>query len=569
MLLRLCGLAALVALACDCRPREEPASLVLLGGKVVTLDPDKPLARAVAVRGDRIVRVGADDEVQALAGRETKVIRLDGNMLMPGFIETHGHLMNLGRNLRNLRLAGVRSWDEVTERVRAAAAKAAPGEWIFGRGWHQEKLDTPPSPAIEGFPTNESLNEAAPAHPVVLRHASGHAAIANAAALDAAGIAARTPDPPGGRILRDRSGRPTGVLIETAEDLVLAAMEQARAARPVAAIEAEGEREIELAQQDCLAKGITTFQDAGSPFDVVDRFRKLAADGKLKLRMWVMLREPNERLRERLASYRILGESNDHFTVRAIKRQLDGALGTRGAWLLEPYADEPGTSGLETEAVADIEETAKLALEHGFQLCIHAIGDRANREVLDLYERTFATKPSARDLRWRIEHAQLVHPDDVPRFASLGVIASMQAIHCTSDGAWVPARIGDARAQERGYLWRSLLDAKAIVTNGSDTPVEDANPILGFHASVTRQMPNGARYYPEQAMRRDEALRTYTKYAAFAGFEDDRKGTLEPGKLADMVILSQDLLTIPEDEILDTKVLATIVGGEVVFESSN
>ncbi len=312
---------------------------------------------------------------------------------------------------------------------------------------------------------------------------------------------------------------------------------------------------------------MTSFQDAGSSFETIARLRGAAEDGLLGVRLWVMIRERNDALEQAAGDYPLIGAVDNMLTVRAIKRTIDGALGSHGAWLLEPYSDLPESAGLNTVPVADLERTARIALDHGLQLCVHAIGDRANRETLDLFERTFEAHPDKRDLRWRVEHAQHLHPSDVPRFAELGVIASMQAVHCTSDGPWVPLRLGDERSANGAYLWRDLVDSGAVVSNGTDAPVEDVDPIANFHASVTRRMSNGEAFYPEQRMTRMEALRSYTINAAYAAFEEQIKGSLTPGKLADVTVLSQDIMTIPEDEIPQTEVVYTIVGGKVSYRA--
>jgi predicted amidohydrolase YtcJ len=549
----------------SCTRAPEPADLVLVGGKIVTLDPARPEATALAARAGKIVAAGSDEQVGALVGPRTEVVQLEGKLAVPGFIESHGHLRNLGILRMNLDLKTTRSWEEIVERVREAAARAKPGSWIFGRGWHQEKWDHLPARTVEGYPLQDALNEVAPGNPVLLRHTSGHAAIANLAALRAARIDDGTANPPGGRIVRDGAGHATGVLIETAEELVQKAMDEALARRGREEIDAETFRAVELAQDECLRKGVTTFEDAGSTFATIDLLKRMAEDGRLRMRLWVMVRDDNALLRERLSTYRFDGLGRGFLTVRAIKRQIDGALGSRGAWLLAPYTDQPSTSGLNTEPVADIEETARIAIENGFQLCVHAIGDRANRETLDLYERTFRAHPDKKDLRWRIEHAQHLSPADIPRFAKLGVVASVQGIHCVSDGSWVPARIGARRAEEGAYVWRMLIDSGATLCNGTDVPVEDVDPIANFHASVTRALSDGSVFYPKQKMTRDEALRSYTVNAAYAAFEENIKGSLAVGKLADVVVLTRDILTIPDDEILGAKVAYTIVDGKVVY----
>jgi hypothetical protein len=401
-----------------------------------------------------------------------------------------------------------------------------------------------------------------------LRHASGHACFFNAKAMQIAGVDRDTPDPPGGEVKHLPDGEPSGVFNETAMGLVGAAHEAVLAERGLAEREAALRRSLHLADRECLSKGLTSFQDAGSSFETVRVMRLLAEEGALGTRLWVMLRASNEELRLRLAQASVVGLGDEHFTVRAIKRSIDGALGSRGAWLHEPYSDLPSSSGLNTASVESVEETARIAAENGFQLCVHAIGDRANTEVLDLYERVLAEFPERRaDHRWRIEHAQHLRPEDVPRFAELGVVASMQGVHCTSDAPFVVARLGAQRAASGAYLWRSLLDAGVLVTNGTDAPVEDVDPLASYCATVTRRLASGALFHPAQRLTRLEALRSYTIDCARAAFEEDRKGSLTPGKLADVVVLSRDILTVPEDELRAARVLLTIVGGRVLYDA--
>jgi hypothetical protein len=315
-----------------------------------------------------------------------------------------------------------------------------------------------------------------------------------------------------------------------------------------------------------LKKGVTTFEDAGSSFSTIDLFKKMVEEGKMGIRLWVMVREGSDLLKDKLGSYKIINFGDKHLTVRAIKRVMDGALGSRGAWLLEPYSDLPTSTGLNTTSVQDITETAKIAMDHGFQLCVHAIGDRANRETLDIYESIFRANPGKQDLRWRIEHAQHLQPNDIPRFGELGVIAAMQGIHCTSDAPYVIARLGAKRAEEGAYAWQKLMKSGAVIANGTDAPVEDVDPIASFYASVSRKLKDGSRFYPDQRMSREEALKSYTLNAAYAAFEENIKGSLTPGKLADITVLSKDIMTIPEDEIPSAEVLYTIVGGKVMYE---
>lgn len=557
------GLAGAIAVPLVDRP-QKPADLVLRNGRVVTVDPARPEAQAVAIQGDRIAAVGTDEEISRLVGPGTEVIDLAGKLAIPGFVEAHGHFLGLGRAKTILDLTKARSWAGIVAMVEAAAKKAAPGAWITGRGWHQERWEKTPEPSVDGVPLHHELSRVSPANPVLLGHASGHAAFANAKAMELAGITKETADPPGGEIVHDSQGNPTGLLRETAQRLVGAAMARAEAGRDPRAVEAEQRRQVELAGREALAKGVTTFHDAGSPFATIDLFKRLADEGRLPVRLYVMVRrETNEAMAEKLAQYRMIGHGNHFLTVRSIKRQIDGALGAHGALLLAPYSDLPGSTGLTLEEPADIRRTLALALQHGYQVNTHAIGDRANREVLDLYEEAFRSAPDKKDLRWRIEHAQHLHPDDVSRFARLGIIASMQGIHATSDGPWVLKRLGPERAKSGAYLWRSLLDAGAVIGNGTDTPVEDIDPIASFYASVARRMADGTPFHPEQRMTREEALRSYTLNGAYAAFEEDVKGSITMGKLADIVVLSKDILKVPEAEIPTAKVVLTILGGRV------
>jgi predicted amidohydrolase YtcJ len=330
-------------------------------------------------------------------------------------------------------------------------------------------------------------------------------------------------------------------------------------------VEAEFRKVVDLATREALAKGVTSFQDAGSSFETIDRLKRLADERALGIRLWMMVRDTPAALAEKLGRYRTVDAGARRLTVRAIKHSIDGALGSRGAWLLEPYADLSTSTGLVTTPVAVIEQTARLALQHGYQLCVHAIGDRANRETLDLFERAFRPRGGGQDLRWRIEHAQHLHPDDIPRFGALGVIAAMQGIHATSDGPWVPRRLGDKRTREGAYVWQKLLRSGARIANGTDAPVEDVSPVASFYASVTRRLPDGTDFYPDQRMTREEALRSYTLDAAWAAFEETSKGSLEPGKLADVTVLSRDIMAVPEAEIPGTEVVYTILGGKVVY----
>jgi hypothetical protein len=416
-------------------------------------------------------------------------------------------------------------------------------------------------------PRNDGLNAASPDNPVLLGHASGHAAFANDAALAAAGIDRDTKDPAGGTIVRTPQGEATGLLRETAQRLVDDAVDKYNERLTDEQQDALLRQQVQLAGAEALRHGVTSFHDAGADFATIDFFKRLEDEGNLPVRLYVMVRrESNETMAAQLGDYKMVAEGNDFLTVRSIKRQIDGALGAHGAWLLEPYEDLPESTGLVLEPVAEIERTAEIAVQHGFQVNTHAIGTRANRETLDIYQRVWErTGVDGAALRWRIEHAQHIHPDDVPRFGALGVIAAMQGIHCTSDGPWIPTRLGEERSGQTSYVWRDLIETGALIGNGTDVPVEPIDAIASYHATVSRMMETGEKFHPDQAMTRDEALRSYTVNNAHAAFEEDIKGTLTPGKLADIVVLSGDILTMAEADIPDTRVDLTFVGGELRY----
>lgn len=544
------------------KPAAETASLILVNGKIVTVDDRFPAAAWIALRGDRITAVGLDPKgFNRHVGDGTEIIDLGGALAVPGLIESHGHFIGLGQSKTILDLTKARSWDDIVALVAEAAKSAKPGEWILGRGWHQDKWDRAPEPNIEGLPLHDALSRATPDNPVLLEHASGHSSLANAKAMALSGISRTTTDPDGGEIVRDAKGQPIGAFLETAQSLL---RYEAGHGAP-AEEEAKTRRLVDLAVQECLSHGVTTFHDAGVSFGTVDLYKKMAAEGALPVRLYVMLGADSKALAARGLAYRMIGEGNDHLTVRTIKRLIDGALGAHGAWLLEPYTDLPGSTGLNTESIEEMKATAKFAIENGFQLATHAIGDRGNRETLDIYEEAFRAHPDKTDLRWRVEHAQHLNAADIPRFARLGVIPAMQPIHCTSDAPWVLKRLGEARAAEGAYVWRKLMDAGSKIPVGTDVPVERVDPMANFYAAVTRKLKDGTTFFPDQKMTREEALRGYTINGAYAAFETGLKGSLAPGKLADITVLSRDILTCPEDDIPGTEVLYTIVGGKVLY----
>ncbi|MGE5833354.1 MAG: amidohydrolase [Acidobacteriota bacterium] len=556
----------------------EPADLVLKSGKILTLDTAQPEVQALAARNGAIVALGSNADVEKFVGSTTQVIDLNGQLAVPGFIEGHGHFPGIGENKMNLDLMGTKSWDEIVQMVAQAVEKAKPGQWIIGRGWHQEKWTSAPQPNVEGFPTHESLDKVSPNNPVILTHASGHASFANQKALELSGVTSQTRNPDGGEILKDANGSPTGLLRETASRLIKRGTGEPT---PTAEErEARHRRVLELADREVISKGITSFQDAGSTFDgagsleLVNDSKRMIDDGKMHVRLWIMIREYNP---ETLAANRVIGYGNNMLTVRAIKITADGALGSRGAWLLEPYSDLPESSvpvstsrvGLPSVSMDAVRGRAQIAIEQGYQMCIHAIGDRANREVLNIYEETFKRNlKNGHALRWRIEHAQHLNPADIPRFGQLGVIASMQGVHCTSDAPWVIPRLGARRAEEGAYVWQKLMKSGAVVTNGTDAPVEDVDPIASYYSSVTRKAADGKVFFGDQKMSRMEALRSYTLANAFAAFEEDIKGTLARGKLADITVLTKDITTIPDDQIRSAKVAYTIIGGKIVYKAN-
>ncbi|HET7217299.1 MAG TPA: amidohydrolase [Vicinamibacterales bacterium] len=560
-----CSIAGLVLAARTAQqPPVQPATLVLTNAKIVTMEPAPAEAQALAIRGDRIAAVGTAADIKPYIGAGTEVIDLKGQLAIPGFIESHGHFTGVGQAQLNLNLMKTTSWQEIVAMVEQAAKTAKPGQWIYGRGWHQEKWTTKPEPNVEGFPTHASLSRVSPDNPVLLTHASGHASFANAKAMELSGVTGETPNPPGGDFLKDAQGNPTGLFRETAARLIRSGAGEPR--RTAEEETARARKILELAAAEAVSKGITSFQDAGSSFADVDLMKTMIDEGRMNVRLWIMLRVGNDALAANLAKYRTIDYGNGFLTVRAIKKAIDGALGPRGAWLLEPYSDKPGDTGRNTTTADDIRETARLAMQHGYQLCVHAIGDRANRETLNIFEEAFKANPDKKDVRWRIEHSQHLHPSDIPRFGQLGVIASMQGIHCTSDAPYVIARLGAKRAGEGAYVWQKLMKSGAVVTNGTDAPVEDVDPIASYYATVSRKLKDGSVFYPDQRMSRMEALRSYTLNGAFAAFEEGSKGSLKPGKYADIAVLSKDILTIPEDEIPTAQVTTTIVGGKVRYK---
>lgn len=552
---------------CKNPPEAVWADTIILGGNIYTMDAQNPQAQAMAVKNGRIIAVGTDGEMVKFQSDSTQLIQLKGEFVMPGFIEGHGHFSSLGASLINLNFLKSKNWNEIVAQVAGEVKNTASGDWIIGRGWHQEKWNERLEREVLGYPYHDHLSEISPDNPVMLIHASGHSLFANQKAMELAGISPETPNPVGGEIVRGHQGEAIGVFEETAMDLIKNAYREYLLSLGKEEKDAIWKKGISLAQEECLKNGVTSFQDAGSSYEEIKKYREMAENGALDLRLWAMLRHSYDEMKGQMNGFPIIGAGEGFFTCRAIKTEIDGALGSYGAWLLESYQDKPNFKGQNTTPVEEVENIAQLAMDHNMQLCVHAIGDRGNREVLDIMERVFKENPNKKDLRWRMEHAQHLDTTDIPRFKELGVIASMQGIHCTSDAPFVEKRLGEERARKGAYAWRSLLDSGAVVSNGTDTPVEDVNPLESFYASVTRKrIDTGFEFFPEQAMTREEAIYSYTKACAYAAFEENEKGVLEKGKWADMVVLSKDLIHCTEAEILETQVLMTILGGEIKFQ---
>ncbi len=532
-----------------------PADLVITNAIIYTADSAHPRAEALAVSGDRLIFVGSTAGATALAGPATKRIDAAGRPLYPGFIDAHAHLRNLSLILATLDLRGVPSYDSVVALVSAKAAHAEPGSWIRGRGWDQNLWGT-------AFPTNALLSRATPDNPVYLRRVDGHAALVNQAALRLAGITRSTPDPPGGRIIRDANGEPTGLLIDQAFML---------AERAIPPDDAAQMQAMTLpAIREANRYGLTGIHDAGIGPNELTAYEALARAGQFNLRSYAMIyggSDTSAFLAQQLALGPRLALYNGHLWLRAIKIEFDGAMGSRGAALLEPYTDDPGNVGLFRIPPAQVGQIAVRALQAGFQVCTHAIGDRANRVALDIYASALRQVPTANH-RFRVEHAQLLTPQDIPRFAELGVIPSMQGSHQSGDMSWIGNRIGPERVQF-AYVWRSLRNTGVIIPNGSDAPVESINPLVSFHSFITRQNaenePAGG-WFPAQRLTRDEALLGMTQWPAYASFMENEVGSLSVGKFADFVILDQDIMTVPPERILATRVLRTVLGGQTVFE---
>jgi len=530
-----------------------PADLIVTASRIHTSDAARPEVQAFAVRQGRFVFAGSTREAMTLRGPSTRVLELGNRTVIAGMVDAHAHLTGMGIGLRTVDLTGTTSYDEVIARVTARARDARPGEWILGRGWNQNLW------ADTRFPTHDALTRAVPDHPVYLTRVDGHAALANARAMSAAGVTAQTRDPEGGRIIRGAGNAPAGVFVDRAMGLV------SRAIPPLS--DQQLSEAIVAGIAEANRWGLTGVHDAGVDRRTIDAFEELARNGRYNLRNYVMIRGDSATLDHFFQRGPQPALYDGRIWLRAIKISADGALGSRGAALLEEYSDEAGNRGLNLVPPAYIGQVAERALQRGFQLNVHAIGDRANREVLDMFEAALQRVPAANH-RFRVEHAQVLHRQDIPRFAQLGVIPSMQGSHQPSDAPMAMNRLGWTRVQG-AYAWRQLLNTGVIIPNGSDFPVEPVNPLISFHAVITRQDRNGwpaGGWFPAERMTRQEALYSITLWPAYASFMEDVSGSITPGKYADFVVLDQDIMAVADDRILDTQVLLTVLGGVVVYE---
>jgi predicted amidohydrolase YtcJ len=541
--------------------RVTPADLVFKNGNIYTANDRAPTAQAIAVKGDRIVFVGSNAAAQRYVGGSTRVVDLHGNTVLPGFADAHQHLSGVGFREMTLNLEGTTSLQDFLAKVKARVDQAKPGDWVTGRGWIETHWQPPT------FPTREDLDGIAPNNPVILTRADGHASVVNSAALKKAGITKTTFNPFGGEISKNKeTGEPNGMLLDAAQGLVR------RQVPPTSPVDAE--RAVALGAKRNVELGWTQIQDAGGSFNDIEIFRKLYSQGAIKLRIYKAVHGPGASATRLLNEGASIGEFQNRLTIRTIKVVSDGALGSRGAALLGPYSDMPDTSGFLTVKVEDLRPMLVEALRKGIQVETHAIGDKANRFILDEYQKALAAVPLAQrkvaDPRWRVEHAQIVNPADIPRFAKLGIIPSMQPSHAIGDLFFAPSRLGIARLAG-AYAWETFIKSGVVIPGGSDAPVERGEPMIEFYAAVARKDQKGFSgdgWHPEEAVTRVQALKMFTLWPAYAAFEEKLRGTIEVGKLADLTILSADIMKIPEAEILKTRNVMTVINGEIVFEGS-
>jgi predicted amidohydrolase YtcJ len=539
------------------------ADLILTGASIRTMNSANPVADAIAIRDNKVLAVGFNKEIAALKSRSTREIALEGQMVMPAFIEGHAHLMKLGQKYLCLDAGPARSWDEILDLVAEEVAKTPKGQWIYGRGWHQSRWTYLPPDAVEGLPTVTSLDKVAPDHPVILTHNSGHIMIVNSYAMREAGVGSDTPDPEGGDMIHFPDGKLTGVFREAAREAIYETWHKALATRPDHEIRAENDRKLDSAINVLHRSGIATFHDMMTTFDEYNFFLERVAEGNMGVRTLAFIHEEPEKLKEHLATVRYKGKSN-WLHITALKGFMDGAFGSNTALMLAPYADKPDDVGLYYDTHAKIRATMDIALEQDLQMAIHAIGDRAVREVLDLYQEHQQDIGAA---RWRLEHAAAIDPADLPRFNELGVLAPVQGAFISSDANFLVDRLGEKRARETAYIFRTMMDLGIPLSNGTDAPIEDVDPLSCLYSTVARKRPGEeCAFFEEQALSIQEALETYTINAAYSGKEERLKGSLETGKLADITVLSNDIIAEGVESIPDTRVDMTIIDGKVVYE---
>lgn len=541
---------------------EQKADLLVFNGKIYTADSLDKVVEAMAIKNGMIIATGNKASLAPWITQNTIQLDLQGDFVMPGLIEGHGHFLSLGKALYEINLLNTRSWQEIVELSRKKVSETEENKWIEGRGWHQEKWISDPGLTVDGYPYHDALSAISPNHPIVLVHASGHALMANQKAMDLARISPETASPSGGRIVKDDQGRLTGVFEENAMSLITKPLndflEQRSAIEKITVLK----KQAQLATAACNKYGITSFQDAGSSLEEINFLKSLCDSNQISIRLWVMLLEDDQQLEASASQLPIPLNSNKNFASNAIKAYVDGALGSYGAWLLEDYDDKPGHTGQNTLDIEKLKWIAELCKNKNLQCCVHGIGDRGNREILNVFEDVLQNEKH-KDLRWRIEHAQHLNENDIPRFGRLGVIASMQSIHCTSDAPFVEKRLGQHRAKTGAYAWRSLVDSGARLANGTDCPVESENPFECIYAAVTRKrLDNGFAFYPEQSLSRLEALKSYTIWNAYAAKEERIKGSLEVGKLADFIVLDRDLMKCEDIDIPGTKVKKVFLSGK-------
>src|SRR6266436_5966728 len=538
----------------------EPADLIFVNGNIYTANEKQPHAQAIAVKADRIVFVGSNSEVDKFKGTQTRIIDLHGATALPGMTDAHHHLEGVGFREMTLNLEGITNLQDFLAKVKAKVDQAKPGEWVTGRGW----IETFWQPPV--FPTRWDLDKVSPNNPVILQRADGHGTVVNSAALKIAGITKDTPSPSGGEISKDKSGEPNGMLLDAARNLV------AHHIPPTSP--ADAERAVVLGVQRDIGLGWTQVQNPGGDYQDIEIYRKLYGEGKIKLRIYKVLSAPGKEAQRLLTEGPIIGAFGNRLTVRALKFYADGSLGSRSAALLEPYSDAPDTSGFLTIKEENLLPVLEEALRKGIQVETHAIGDLGNRFILDEYEKALKAVPASQrkiaDPRWRVEHSQIVNPLDIPRFKKLGIIPSMQASHAIGDLHFAPARLGIKRL-EGAYAWNSFVKSGVVVPGGSDAPVERGEPMIEFYAAVARKDIkgySGEGWHPEETLTREQGLKMFTLWPAYAAFEENLRGSNEVGKLADFTVLSADVMKTPEGEILKIHCVMTVIGGEIVYQSA-